>query len=225
MRSLTRITGSLLFLAAAAGTAGAQRPAGPPPGAPAPGGAPMRAGPIGDPAQFLLAHTGELQLTDQQVVRLAAIARRTQARRTSLRARVDSLRTARPAPGVPAPNDSARGRMRRMAPPPEVVEQLRTQQRQIVEQQRTDLRDAITVLTPDQQATAWMMVSARGGPGMGRMGGMGGMSGPRGRGGMGGRGVAPRRGGFGPGEGRGGPPGRRRSGEAAETAPQPTPAR
>jgi hypothetical protein len=199
MRSLTRITGSLLFLAAA-GTAGAQQPAGPPPAARAPGGAPMGAGPIGDPAQFLLAHTGELQLTDQQVVRLAAIARRTQARRASLRARVDSLRTARPAPGAPAPNDSTRGRMRRMAPPPELVEQMRAQQRQIVDQQRTDLRDAITVLTPDQQASAWMMVSARRGPAMGRMGGMGGAGGMRGREGRGGRGgfgggpgMAPRR--------------------------------
>ncbi|HUQ79694.1 MAG TPA: hypothetical protein VM076_01080, partial [Gemmatimonadaceae bacterium] len=56
------------------------------------GGGPGGGGPVEDPAQFLLAHTGELKLTDAQVTRLAAIARRSAERRESLRAQLDSLR-------------------------------------------------------------------------------------------------------------------------------------
>ena len=66
----------VLSLAGAAALS-AQGPGGPPPGpmGPPPGGG-SRAG-----AQFMLAHTGELDLTDAQVVKLAAIARRAEARR------------------------------------------------------------------------------------------------------------------------------------------------
>jgi hypothetical protein len=35
------------------------------------------------------------------------------------------------------------------------------------DQARADIRDAITVLTPDQQATAWMMIVGGGGPQLG----------------------------------------------------------
>jgi len=100
-------------------------------------------------ASKLLSRTGELQLTDQQVVRLAAIARREGARRRALRASIDSVRRAAPM----MRRDSAGPR--RMAP------QLTNALTQMREQSRVDLRDAITVLTPDQQAQAWQMMAAR----------------------------------------------------------------
>ena len=120
----------------------------------APGG-PSRgpASPIGATADFLLAHTGDLALTDAQVVKLAAIARRTDARRKAMEARFDSARTA----NRPAPDDTTRPR-RPGGPPPEDLQRTR-------DQARADIRDAIAVLTPDQQATAWMMIA--GGPPLG----------------------------------------------------------
>src|SRR6266536_287796 len=66
----------------AAATAAAQGPGGPPMG-PRPEDA--RARPA---AQMLLANTGTLDLTDAQVVKLAAIARRTEARRRGMRQRM-----------------------------------------------------------------------------------------------------------------------------------------
>lgn len=164
MHPFTRAAGVTLFLAA---TLGAQQPGGPPPGAsgrPAFGmmaGVPGRGGasPVGATADFLLAHTGDLALTDAQVVRLAAISRRTGARRKALVARMDSARAAaRPAPGDSArPGGSRRGPA---GPPPAALQQAR-------DQMHADLRDAIAVLTPDQQANAWMMIA--GGPVSGRM--------------------------------------------------------
>src|SRR5437764_13957062 len=82
------IRSAFLLSFAAAAALSAQNPGGPPPG------------PIGPPpdggasagAQFMLGHTGELDLTDAQVVRLAAIARRSEARRRSMRAEMDSAR-------------------------------------------------------------------------------------------------------------------------------------
>src|SRR5215510_767237 len=53
----------------------------------------MRARQMGgmmDAASMFLAHTGELQLTDAQVTRLAAIARRAESREKAMRARMDS---------------------------------------------------------------------------------------------------------------------------------------
>lgn len=137
-----------------AASLGAQGPG----GDPGPQAAPPRAA-----AQMLLAHTGPLDLTDAQVVRLAAIARRTEARRRSMRAAMDSAR-ARFMPGTPA--DSAARRQFR--------DRMRAHMERAREQGRADQRDAIAVLTPDQQARAWDIVSRRG---MGR--GMRGQ-GPRG---------------------------------------------
>ncbi|MEP6618503.1 MAG: Spy/CpxP family protein refolding chaperone [bacterium] len=125
----------------------AQQPnGGPPDGSPG-----MRRGAGG--ATMLLAHTADLQLTDAQVVRLAAIARREGAQRKAMRTMVDSLRRTRPAA---MRRDSAA--LGRMTPPPQLTAAM-TKAR---DQRRADLRDAITVLTPDQQAQAWEMVSARG---------------------------------------------------------------
>jgi hypothetical protein len=105
--------------------------------------------------EMLLGHTGELQLTDQQVVRLAAIARRADDRRRTLRTRLDSLR-----PRF-APGDSASRRDRRAAPQTDLFERER-------DAAHTDLRDALTVLTADQQARAWEMMSGRAAPRPGR---------------------------------------------------------
>lgn len=107
-------------------------------------------------ARMLLAHTGELQLTDQQVVRLAAIARRAESRRQAQRSAMDSLRL-RFGPDRAAPMDSTARRQLR--------EQMRTRMTQLAEQRRVDQRDALAVLTADQQARAWEMVTSRRGIG------------------------------------------------------------
>ena len=100
-------------------------------------------GPSGDIGSFLLAHTAELKLSDQQVTRLAAIARRSADRRHVAMRAMDSLATGR------VRGDSAGGRPG--GPPPAMraeVERLRGLR-------HADLREALGVLTPDQQATAW----------------------------------------------------------------------
>ena len=158
MRTLARAVSVVLFAAAASSVA-AQPPL-------APGGGGGNA--IGATADFLLARTGELALTDAQVVRLAAISRRTEARRKAVMARMDSARAA----ARPAPGDSAgpRGRGRGFGgPPPADTKEMQ----QMRDQMHADVRDAIAVLTPDQQATAWTMIAdrpalGRGGPPMGR---------------------------------------------------------
>lgn len=134
------------------------RPAGPPAGGPAmdrpPVGGPMRGG--ANVAEQLLARTGELKLSDQQVTRLAAIARRSADRRETMRRSMDSLITARSG----ARPDSGRGRM---APP----SGMRASADRMRDQLHGDLRDALAVLTPDQLATAWELAAQRA-PGAGR---------------------------------------------------------
>lgn len=139
----------------------AQQPArqNPPPQGPAreprgPRGGGPGAGPRGgmDAASMLLAHTGELKLTDAQVTRLAAIARRSADRRTTMRTMVDSLRTVnRPAvqQGPPGPG--------RQGPPPMALAQVEKMR----EAMHADLKDAIAVLSPDQQAQGWEMMARR----------------------------------------------------------------
>ena len=138
-------------------------------GAQAPAPAPMGGAPA---AEMLLANTGRLQLTDAQVVRLAAIARRSEARRQTMRAAMDSARTR--VQGRPADSVARR----------QMVQRMRTQAEQMREQQRTDTRDAIAVLNADQQARAWEMVAARGRAMRGAQGARG-MRGPAGRRGQG----------------------------------------
>jgi hypothetical protein len=109
---------------------------------------------VNDPAQFLLSQTGELKLTDAQVTRLAAIARRSADRRRALRAQMDSLRSQRVR--GERPDSAARARMRQQ------VDQMRPQMERLREQSQADRRDAIAVLTPDQQAQAWERVARSG---------------------------------------------------------------
>src|SRR5207244_2740759 len=91
----------LLGLALCAAPAVAQGPDGMPghPG-PMPGGPGMmmmHGGPGPDPASMLLAATGPLHLTDAQVVRLAAIARRAEERHAAMRT---SMEAHAPRPGA-----------------------------------------------------------------------------------------------------------------------------
>ena len=119
---------------------------------------PMQEGPGPQAAKMLLANSAELDLTDAQVVKLAAIARRGEARRRSMRASMDSARM-RFQPGQPA--DSA---VRR-----QFGDRMRADMEKMRDQVQADQRDAIAVLTADQQAKAWAMVANRGarrGPGM-----------------------------------------------------------
>jgi len=179
-----------LLLAPALQAQGTAGPGGPPPARVGPmTGAPT--GPGGDVASFLLAHTGELKLSDQQVTRLAAIARRSADRRQTAMRSMDSAM----ARGPQRRDSAGRGRF---APSPE----LRATAERLRDQRHADLREALGVLTPDQQATAWELSAMRGGAWMARgpmPGGFGRRGGPEG--------PAPRfRGGPSPrGDGRGAP--------------------
>lgn len=153
----------------------------------APAAPPGEPGPMAmgiDPAGMLLARTGELQLTDAQVVRLAAISRRAADRRRAMRASFDSIRP----PMTGRPDSAARAAFRARA------DAMRARMQQGRDAQHTDLRDAIAVLTADQQARAWEMMAARrrgpmgprrGGFGGGMMRRSGGPEGPRPPGGAG----------------------------------------
>ncbi|HUF28747.1 MAG TPA: Spy/CpxP family protein refolding chaperone [Gemmatimonadaceae bacterium] len=126
----------------------AQGPGAPPARGAGPG---MAAGAPG--AEFFLARTGQLRLTDAQVVRLAAIARRAEERRSALRASMDTIaRAARPM----APMDSAARAARARD-----AERMRTTMERQRELARADTRDALAVLTPEQQALAWEMGGTR----------------------------------------------------------------
>lgn len=113
-----------------------------------------RGGPAGGRgAEFFLARTGELRLTDAQVVRLAAIARRSADRRRAMRARIDSVAPARRG-GTRMDSTDRAARMRQM-------EAMRARFDREREQARADMRDALAVLTAEQQAMAWEMVANR----------------------------------------------------------------
>ena len=96
-----------------------------------------------DIGSFLLSHTAELKLSDQQVTRLAAIARRSGERRQAMMRAMDSLATRRP-----RPDSAGRGPG---GPPP----MMRAEAERLRDQNRAELREALAVLTPDQLAVAW----------------------------------------------------------------------
>jgi Spy/CpxP family protein refolding chaperone len=147
-------------------------------------------GPGGDVASFLLSHTGELELSDQQVTRLAAIARRSADRRQAAMRTMDSAM----ARGPQRRDSAGRGRFGASS-------ELRAEAQRLRDQRHSDLLDALGVLTPDQQATAWELSAMRGGAWMARgpMPGFGRGGGPPGPGSRFRRAPAPR------GDGRGGP--------------------
>ena len=193
---------AVVALAATAAVVGAQGPRrgfgpGPMPGPRGigEGAGPRGAGPTEDSAEFLLSHTGEFKLTDAQVTRLAAIARRSADRRRAMRTQLDSMRS-NFTRGGQRPDSAARASMRQR------MEQMRPQMDRMREQSLADRRDAISVLTPDQQAQAWDRIArmGRGNGGGGMRRGFAGQRGPRmrggfrgQRGGMPGQGFGPRR--------------------------------
>lgn len=178
---MSRIVLTLALAAALAPAAGAKQPARGPGGPSGP--PPMMGGGRPAAASMLLAQTAELKLTDAQVTRLAGIARRSADRRAANRMAVDSLRTQfRP---------NAQGE--RPAGPPAAA---RTLMERVRTQQHEDLRDALAVLNPDQQATAFEHMARRGmmdrggarkGQMKGNRGGMRGRGGQMGPGGPGGQ--------------------------------------
>lgn len=95
-------------------------------------------------AGMLLAHTGELKLTDQQVTRLAAIARRTDDRHRAMRASMDSMMKAHAGMAPAAMHE-------------EMMKSGGAPMQKMHDQEMADVRDALAVLTIDQQAQAWMM--------------------------------------------------------------------
>ena len=102
-------------------------------------------------ASMLLARTAELKLTDQQVTRIAAIARRTDERHKAMRASMDSvMRAHRPQTGA---RGMAAGPMPAMGSP---------MMARMHEQERADVREALQVLSIDQQVDLWMMHSMAG---------------------------------------------------------------
>jgi hypothetical protein len=108
-----------------------------------------------DAASMFLAHTGDLQLTDAQVTRLAAIARRSEAREKAMRARMDSSMAAMHERVVEAPHDGTPGARATM-----VMKMMRSPMPTEAERkaQHEDDREAFSVPTPDQLATLWEMM-------------------------------------------------------------------
>jgi hypothetical protein len=105
-----------------------------------------------DAASMFLGCTGELQLTDMQVTKLAAIARRSQARQAALRSRVDSaVAMGRASDGGQDGAGPMVFAVMRRAMPTDAERKA----------QHEDDRDAFAVLTPDQLATAWETMGAR----------------------------------------------------------------
>lgn len=122
-----------------------------------PQGAMMRHPAGGNVASMLLAQTAALKLTDQQVTRLAALARSADAQQKAMHAEMDSTHRA------------MMSGMRPGAPMPQVTPAMEARMKAAHDQMHANVRDALAVLTPDQLATAWEM---RGGAGMRPMGGM-----------------------------------------------------
>ncbi len=119
-------------------------------------------------AGVFLALTGELQLTDGQVTKLAAIARRTEERHKAMHASFDSLhaRGGPPMRGDSAERNAHHGMMMGAF-------------QKAHDAEHADLRDAIAVLNPDQLAKVWETMAARHHMGM-HHGAMHGKDGPGG---------------------------------------------
>ena len=102
-------------------------------------------------ASMFLAHTGDLQLSDAQVTRLAAIARRSETRQKAMHAHMDSAMTAMQQKVEVARdgNGAPRAAMMMRMPMPSEADR---------KAQHDDDREAFSVPTPDQLATAWEMM-------------------------------------------------------------------
>ena len=106
-------------------------------------------GPEGGLAAMMLAQTGELKLTDQQVTRLAAIARRGADRHRAMRGSLDSLMQA----------EHARvGTGGQTMAPHAMPEAARAMMQRAHDDERGDVRDALSVLSIDQLTDAVMLL-------------------------------------------------------------------
>lgn len=109
-------------------------------------------------ASMLLGQTAALKLSDQQVTRLAALARSAEAQQSAMRAQMDSTHRA------------MRAQMRSGGGMPAMPADMEARMKAMHDQMHANVRDALAVLTPDQLATAWEEMHGMGG--MGPMGGM-----------------------------------------------------
>ena len=98
----------------------------------------------GGVASMLLGMTGELKLSDNQVTHLAALARSAAAQQDAMHASMDSLHRA-----MMSHHDAGTSMMERM--PADMDARMKS----VHEQMHANVRDALSVLTPDQLATAW----------------------------------------------------------------------
>lgn len=161
MKSMIRA--GLAMTLVAGSTLMAQGPGGQGMGPAMRGGAPLAGARA---AEAFLSRAGELQLTDAQVVRLAAIARRAHAQREAQRTAMDSMR-ARMMASPPA--DSAARAARRAT----MQATMRGTMESVRAQNETNLRDALAVLNADQQARAWQARMGREGAARGGRRGFG----------------------------------------------------
>lgn len=116
----------------------------------------------GGVASMLLAQTAALKLNDQQVTRLAALARSAESQQSVVRASMDSMHRAMMGAATGA------GRPGGATPPPQMTPAMEARMRAVHDQMHANTRDALAVLTPDQLASAW---ETRGGMGGGTRGG------------------------------------------------------
>lgn len=105
-----------------------------------------------DAASMFLLHTGDMQLTDAQVTRLAAIARRSEARHKAMRARTDSMVVMRGQSEQAEDGGGARFAVMMRVPAPTDAE---------LKAQHEDDREAFAVPSADQLATVWEIMMAR----------------------------------------------------------------
>ena len=110
----------------------------------------------GSIASMLLAQTATLKLTDQQVTRLAALARSAESQQSAIRASMDSMHRAMMGPAAGA------GRPGAPMGPPQMTPAMEARMKAVHDQMHTNTRDALAVLTPDQLASAWEMRGGRG---------------------------------------------------------------
>lgn len=102
-------------------------------------------------SEMFLAHTGDLQLTDAQVTKLAAIARRAQAREKAMHARMDSsMHAMHERVEVSREGGPPAGAMMMMRMPMPTEAERKAQ--------HEDDREAFSIVTADQLATAWEMM-------------------------------------------------------------------
>lgn len=114
----------------------------------------MNMGMMMDAASMLLAHTGELQLTDAQVTKLASIARRAEARQKAMHARMDSaMASMRMRAESEREGDGDGGGMMST-----MMMRMPMQMEAERKAQHEDDRDAFSVVSTDQIATAYELM-------------------------------------------------------------------